>query len=1692
MTSLLHYVVTDSLYESEHSRIYRAYEAGTREAFVLKILNEEYPSPETVARFRREYEITRSLHQPGQLGLPGVIRALGWERYQHTYLIVVEDYGGISLDRFLHENGNHGKTIADRLALFFPLAIQVTEALGMIHARRVIHKDLNPANILYHPQTGQTKIIDFSISNTLTQENPAFHSPEVIEGTLPYISPEQTGRMNRAIDYRTDFYSLGMTFYELLTGQPAFVSADDLEVMHSHIARQPVPPHQRLPEIPLVLSDLVMKLLSKDVEQRYQSTHGLLADLKACQQSWSTQDAIPDFTLAQQDLVEQFKIPQKLYGREILLQQLLNAFEWTSQGEQETMLITGPAGIGKTALVQELYRPITQRRGYFVSGKFEQYRENVPYAAFRQAFHALTRLLLTEKETKIATLREQIQKAVEPNGQVLLDVLPELALLIGPQPPVPALLPAEAQQRFMLTLVNFIQAVAHPDHPLVIFLDDIQWVDAASAGLITRLSTDVAMHYLLLICAYRDTEAVQSPLLSGLLKRLQPHEDSIRRLRVEALELPHLVLWLVDMFHCDVQAAAPLADLLYAKTGGNPFFVSEFLKNLGDEKRIWFDAKINGWRWNLEQIWALNISSNIVDLMTGKVQKLDKQTQAVLKIAACLGNVFNLEMLALSIQQTPRETALELRPAIADGLLLPMTQDYSLFFVEGLPEEENERASSIAARVEYKFAHDRIQQAVYALLTESEKEQIHWQVGSLLLAKTPTQAREEQIFVLVAHLNAGQRQITTQAGQDELAGLNLLAGQRAKRSSAYPPALDYFQRGIQLLGEGAWSRQYALALALHEGAVEAAYLSGQFELMAPLFEQIQANAHSDLEKAGAYNIMIQANVVQNRLAEAVQMGLDLMNRLDAGIPAKPNKLDVILGLARIKLLLAGKSMDDLLNMPVMTDPNALAVIHTISTMGALVYNLASELLALLTFRSVELSVRYGSAEETPQAYVSYGLILCNALGDIEGGYAFGQLGQQLLDHLRIQRRAQPVAMFNFLIRQWKEPLRDTLPALLEAHQIALETGSVQYLGVAVMFYCSHSYLAGKELTALEEECSTLWDVLNRFKLTKNQINVALFLQSVQNLLGKNETPYQLIGERFNETEMLPQLLEAGNLTSMAYVWLNRLMLCYLFGEVALAVEAAQQATQYLSAVPGNISQVYINFFDSLAHLALASSLTGHERIEVMRRVKRNQKKLKRWAKFAPANDLHKYWLVEAELARVTQHRNQAETCYDRAIELARKNEYIHEEALAYELAGQYYTAQGLPERARYSLTHARDIYQQWGAAAKVSQLESRYPYIFTNQGDQSGRVEPKRKIRTTDQRLASSLDLASVLKAAQAISREIVFSRLVEKFMDVLMENAGVQRGFLILETAGQLRIEARRSVDAPNAEAVEPFLLSLAEDQLAASMVTYVVRAQQEALFNLTEPDPLFAEDRYISRYQPKSILCLPILSRGNCLGALYLENSLAAVEFKPARVELLRMLTSQGAVAIENARVYADLEHTVDERTAQLKQALGEIERAAVTDQLTGAYNRRKFDEIFDLELKRAERHSRPISMIMIDLDQLKWVNDTYGHVIGDEALCGITQAIQANLRSMDTLARWGGDEFVILSPETDLAQAAILAERIREMIEQIDLHGSGQITASLGLAQYRPGERADEFFQRTDQAMFNAKKQGRNRVVSEDSGM
>jgi predicted ATPase/signal transduction histidine kinase len=1509
--TLTGYQTLDRLYSGTRTQVYRAFRIQDKQPVVLKVLHSQYPTFSELVQFRNQYTIAKNLN------LPGIIQTYSLEAYQNSYALVMEDFGGISLKEWTQQ----GETLPD-LSEFLQMAIALCHTLNILYRERIIHKDLKPSNILINPETKQIKLIDFSIASLLPRETQTLLNPNVLEGTLTYISPEQTGRMNRGIDYRTDFYSLGITFYELLTGELPFQSNDPMELVHCHIAKAAPLVREINPQIPSVLSEIVSKLMAKNAEDRYQSALGLKYDLEKCLRQLQETQKIESFKIAEKDLCDRFLIPDKIYGREAEVETLLQAFDRVSQGVTEMMLVAGFSGIGKTAVVNEVHKPIVRQRGYFIKGKYDQFQRNIPFSAFVQAFRDLMEQLLTESDLQIQQWKTKILEAVGENGQVIIEVIPELERIIGGQPPAIELSGTAAQNRFNLLFQKFTEVFTSASHPLVMFLDDLQWADSASLKLMQLLMADTS--HLFIIGAYRDNEVNPAHPLMLSLNEIAKSQAKINTITLAPLSQEQVNKLVADTLKCSEDVAWHLSVLIYQKTKGNPFFATQFLKALHQDGLIQFDFELGCWQCDISEVTAQAVTDDVVTFMSWQLQKLPPSTQDVLQLAACIGNYFDLATLAIVSQQSEIETAAALWKALQEGLILPIGDVYKFY----IGAENQARTSENQLIVTYKFLHDRVQQAAYSLIPDDQKQTTHYQIGQLLLQQISAQAKEERIFEIVNQLNYGTALISEQTQRDELAQLNLIACRKAKNSTAYQAAREYITVGLSLLIENTWQQQYEMTLALHELAAEIALLNGNFEAMEQFIDTVIKQAHSLLGKVNVYCIRIQSHIFQSKLTSAIAIAQPVLQQLGVTFPETPTPSDLQREIQEIEELIGDREIADLVNLPEMRDAEKLATLKIVNIISPAAYLTGSTLYPLLNTLSVKLSIQYGNTSISTFGYANYGNILCNFFQAVDTGTQFGSLALQIISKLDAKASKTDVLMIlGIFIVHRKSHIKETLPLLQEGYTSALEFGNLVMAGYNGHTFCLNSFWSNQSLATLEQDISAYCHSLMQLNQLTTANYCRIYWQPVLNLLSFAEHPTLLSGKALEETEFIQQLQSANDGYGLYIFHLYKLLLCFLFGEIDPAKNHAIEVRRYFMAGAGLVSEPVFYLYDSLLTLAQLNPPL-EETSAALQSVIENQTQLQHWAHQAPMNYQHKFDLVEAEKCRVLGQKTEAIELYDRAIATAKTNEYIQEEALANELAAKFYLEWRKEKVAAGYMQDAYYCYARWGAKAKAADLEKRYPQLLAPILKQTRSplstdetIFPLTTVTSTSSATSSrsisdSLDLKAILKASQAISSEIELEKLLSSLLFLALENAGADKCVLTLLRDGRLLIKGSIT------KGRNPVVLQripVEESQDIPLKLIYKVKHNNQAvvLLNATA-DPTLASDPYIMRQQPKSILCSPILHQGKLMGILYLENSLAIGAFTSDRVELLNLLCAQAAISLENARLYEQAQQMLAELSA------------------------------------------------------------------------------------------------------------------------------------------------------------------------------
>jgi predicted ATPase/GAF domain-containing protein len=1500
MQSLAPYTLTTLVHVGAHTVLHHGYRNADRAPVAVKLLKSEYPSPRDLARLRREYMITRDLDAAG------IVKTYGLEKSGAGLALIMEDFGGRALNDILR---------ARRLDLgtTLQIAVRLADALGTVHDHHIIHKDIKPHNILVNMETGQVKLTDFGIATRLSQEAQESGRPEALEGTLAYMSPEQTGRMNRPLDHRSDLYSLGVTLYEMLTDTLPFSAIEPMELVHSHIARTPPAPHERAPVVPPVLSDIVMKLLRKAAEDRYQSAYGLKADLEECLSRWVATGQIAPFVLGRKDASGELQIPQKLYGREAEIAALLAAFERAREGGALLALVRGPTGVGKSALVSEIRGAVGQRGGLFVAGKFDHFSRNTPYATIAAALRELVRHILSEPDEAIARWKREIGRAAFANWQLLIELIPEIAWLVGPQPAVPEVGPTEAQNRFDLVFQSFLGVFSTVERPLALFLDDLQWADPASLRLLSFMLTGPERRHLLVIGAYRPQEVGPEHALSITLDELRNNGAQINEITLAPLPLSSVAALLADTLGGDKVKIAPLARRVFEKTNGNPFFIGQFLKALHAEDRLSFDKESGSFRWDLSRIDEAVATDNVVDLLTSRIARLSPATQRLLMLAACIGPRFDLRTLSAIRRAPPGQVSAELWEARKRGLvLLQGAPSRSLSEAEAPPASSPPPLVSAA----YRFSHDRVHQVAYSLIEEQQKQDVHLQIGRHLRAHQGERPSDASLFEIIAHLNLGAPLIRDRAERLELAQQNLAAGRKARASAAYRAALGYFDAGVKLLDEESWGDEYALNFALHQGLAECGYLEGDFDRAASLFDILLSRARSTVDRAHVYMLAVVLYTARNDYASALSYGRACVSLFGMVMPEsiEAQKAAFDAEMARVQANLSGRRLEEVILAPMLTDPDQLALLQMLVKLSAAAYLSSPVLYNLMIVMRVNLCLQFGRSNMCGFVFGAYGFMLAATLGRYAEAREFWGLARATEEETASDELRSKTSFMIGCDTHFFEHLREALAAFRRAQRFAFESGDFVYLAYSCRAAARCLFEMGEGLSSVRDEIDRYIGFVQRSRDEQSMASLIISRQVIENLEGRTRDRASLSDGAFEELEFHSKLTASRFSVALSWYYFARLQILFLHGYHGDALEMAALAEASAASVPGHYFTTEIPFYAGLSLAALYPSAAAADKDRYAALLADHQAKIATFAELCPANYLHKHLLLGAEEARVLGRSAAARELYDEAIASARQEGFTHVEALANELAAEFYLSRSQDKLARLYLREALHGYLRWGATSKAHDLAEKYQSLLISSHE--GPLSPASQLdlaTTTSNDGGDHLDAAAITRAAQAIAGELVLEQLIDRLMRIVVENAGADRGVLLLVHEERLLIEAIMTIE-PDIVRVGISAPLEAGAELSESVVQFVQRTTEPVVIGDATSGGPFAGDPYIVARRPKSILCLAMLHQGHLTGVLYLENKAARDVFTPARVELSGLLASQAAIAVENARMVAELRRHAD----------------------------------------------------------------------------------------------------------------------------------------------------------------------------------
>ena len=1490
------YTISGKIYESERTLIFRGLRLSDEKPVVIKCINPLNEKRIEWARFEKEYEISCKFNDRG------IAACLGLEKPADSPVMVFEDIGGLSLDKTDAFEKNDASAI-------LAVALDIAAAIGRIHGRGIIHNAINPSNIVLNRRTGRINIIDFGASSELAGQDAVIRHMEIPEGSLPYISPEQTRRINHAVDYRTDIYSFGVTLYQMLTGRLPFSGNDSLEIVHAHIAGTPAPPHEIRPDLPAALSKIIEKLMAKAPENRYQSIHGLVSDISGCIEAMRGKRNIDAFIPGRRDFSEKLILPQRLYGRQKETGIIVNTYKRVLEGATEMLLVHGSSGIGKSFLVSELRNRLSWNKCLFISGKCDQYKCDLPYTVIIDAFSELTGRILSESQESIDRWKQKILSAIGSSSQAIIDCIPDLEIILGKQPSEKKQPATAAKNQFQSVFGRFTQVFASREHPLVLFLDDLQWADSASLALLTRILTEPGMPHLLIIGTFRDDCIEDMDRLSEIRSEIEKGKIRITRVPLAPLYPSTVNRLVADALGTDPKETIALSKKISAKTGGNPFFLKEFLKTLHREGTIFFHRKTCRWQWDLASIQKMSITDNVVDLLIRKIHYLPSDVATLLMLAACIGNRFTFQTLSLISRTNFNETVNLLSQAVDAELIVPADDNYAHLLTH--PNAENRRSGSRLPHVAFRFTHDRVQEAVYQMFSLQEKQEAHLRTGLLMLARTPRDELGENLFHIVNHFNIAESKIHDPDEKLLLARLNLEAGQKAMRAAAHGTALTYFAGALNVLPEKRWDYHYELTRSIYMEYAQCEYLNGRISLSESRFRFLLGKVRTTAERIEIYHLIIRILQNQGEYEQVVKTCINALALLNAKIPLNPGKKGILLKTIKIRLMLQGKKPKALARLGRMKDRRILSIMDTLGeTIGAaMIYN--SDCAMYIGLKMMELTLKYGNSDHSPFVYSAFGAILAGNEENYQSGYAYGRLSLSMIEHSDDKNL---ICKTNFLfarnVNHWVRHAGTSIDLYTTTYREGLESGNVIFSAWAAVYLLIVPIITGSELSRITGDIEKYTRFIKRVGYADMLYFCKLSQKYVSALEGDAHGRCDFSSEEFHETSLIREMKRKCRHSSVfAFYYTIKIQLCFLSGQFEKALDAAASMEEIASEIKGLIFFPEHYFYAALSMARIYPAAPKRQKKRVLRRMKKIKNRFAVWSKNAAVNFHHKHMLICAEMLRITGKKDAAAGFYAKSIQSAATHGYTQNEAVAYECSARFYMETNNMEMANTCLANAHFAYLKWGAATKAAQLEADFPFLSPFAGTKH--MASPWETNTTGTHFHNLFDWRSILKTFRSISREIDLAALIRTMMKNIIENAGAQRGVLLLNRENRMFIEAESRIEWKHVELTRSIPLS-EYDAIPSSIINYTARKFRRVILDDAQAGHMFSDDPYFEGCAKKSVLCSPVLHQGKIKGIIYLENDAVPSIFTKERAFAVDMLSAQAAVSLENAILYKRLKES------------------------------------------------------------------------------------------------------------------------------------------------------------------------------------
>jgi len=1443
------YSIVETLHRDGRSHLVRAIRRSDRRYLIL----ESPKTPRARQRLKTELQIGR------EIGGRHLARPIGWESEGEQDFLIREDVGGVPLTRLLHG--------PMQLGTFLDIACSLVRDVKELHREGLIHRDLRPSNILIDPDTSETWLLGLGMASRIPREQIPLVPPPLIEGSLAYMAPEQTGRTNRAIDSRSDLYSLGVIFFQMLTGRLPFEARDPIKWIHQHVAREPPSPLRLNPSIPPPLSSLVLRLLAKLPEDRYQSARGLHHDLDLCRVAFRAGDeALEGISLAEQDVSDELHLPQRLLGRSEERAELNASMEeMLTDGLPTFDVISGEAGVGKSSLARDLLRSRSADPGFFIEGDFDRYARNAPYSGIIRAFRQALQQILNEAPERRAEWKRRLQAGLAPNAQLLVEILPELELLIGPQPTLLPLPPLESMRRFHDVFLRFVQVLAQRDHPLVLFLDNLHWCDPASVAVLEYVLTDPETRFIQVIAALQEDKLDNGHPLLATLERLRRSEVRLHERVLGPLPIEAVAELLSETLRRPRSDVMPLAGFIHAKTGGNPLFSIQLLTTLSTENLIRFDAARGRWRWDLRAIDHKGYDDDVLSLLMGRLVRLPPSTRAILPLAACLGN--NTELGTLSrILELPEDSLRRvLLPALQAGILSKSGETYS-------------------------FVHDRLQQAAHRLIEKEELAGLHVRIGRLLRTGTGTSDRDRHLFQIADHLNQG-RDLLDRAERLRLVDLNLAAGRRAIGAAGYCLASRYFSIGIELLGEKAWEDHHALSFALHLDWAKASFLLGRHDEARGILATSEAHTEDPLELAAIAVLRINFHTIRQERAEAIDGALRALLRLGVDLRDAATAEATEREARAFREALGETPIGALVDLPWMEDDRAKAIVDLVgaAALSAAVFDLPT--LGSLCYRAGRIVLEKGLCDSAPVIFGFLGLVMAQLQHRYGDAYDLGRLGRELVERHDLTPHRAKVYTLSAWTSQWREPLDESAELLRRARAAAAEAGDLTFASFARYDLISVLVAMGTPLSKVQSACEDALAVVKRrgdpliAEMIADELRLVLALRGSIGRLAS-------LRERWSSEEPVDASRSPMPIERFSHE-LRKLKAHFLLGSHEEALEAADAARALLWTAPSSTEGPEFHFYQALASSSPVRDPADPKAPPVLEALEAARARFDGWAEGCEHNFVHQAALIRAEIARLRGEDAAAMKEFQRAASTARTHGFVQIEAIAYEQAASFYEERGAEEVAIHCLHSARACYLAWGAEAKVRDLDRRFPDL----------AQPDEPAAPAEVALPpAQLDWMAVMKAVQAISKEIGRSELVECLVHTLMEQGAAQRASFVFRRDGDLCVEAEARL-RDGAIETRTTRRPLSPDRDPVSVIQYVLRTADRVIEDDASSHTRLLDDAYIAAQRVRSLLCFPVMERSGVVGIVVMENDLVSGVFSSDRLAAVELIAAQATISLEIA---------------------------------------------------------------------------------------------------------------------------------------------------------------------------------------------